>query len=128
MTLLKATVDRFGSGKDCPLRSVLDRVGDKWSFLILAVLEEGPRRFNEVKRLVGDISHRVLTRKLRDLERDGFVSRTVHQQRPPKVVYELTMLGRSLLEPIRTLLEWTLAAHPEIERARATFDRSCAER
>jgi DNA-binding HxlR family transcriptional regulator len=124
--MLKVTADSYERAKDCPFRNVLDQVGDKWSFLILAVLEGGPNRFNEIKRLVGDISHRVLTRKLRDLERDGYVSRTVHPVRPPKVEYELTPLGRSLLVPIMQFLNWTLEAFPEIKRAREAFDRSGA--
>lgn len=122
--MLKVTADSYEDAKDCPFRNVLDQVGDKWSFLILAVLEDGPKRFNEIKRLVGDISHRVLTRKLRDLERDGFVSRTVHPVRPPRVEYQLTRLGQSLLDPIKLFLNWTLQAFPEIKRARETFDRS----
>lgn len=122
--MLKVTADSYEDAKDCPFRNVLDQVGDKWSFLILAVLEDGPKRFNEIKRLVGDISHRVLTRKLRDLERDGFVSRTVHPVRPPRVEYQLTRLGQSLLDPIKQFLNWTLQAFPEIKRARETFDRS----
>ena len=122
--MLKVTAESYEQAKDCPFRNVMDQVGDKWSFLIIAVLENGPQRFNEIKRQVGDISHRVLTRKLRDLERDGFVSRTVHPVRPPKVEYQLTPLGRSLLEPITQFLNWTLQAFPEIQRARATFDQS----
>ena len=103
---------------------MLDQVGDKWSFLILAALEDGPKRFNEVKRLIGGISHRVLTRKLRNLERDGYVSRTIHPVRPPKVEYELTPLGRSLLRPVKQFLQWTLDAFPQIRRAREAFDRT----
>ena len=125
--MLKVTVESYQHAKDCPFRNVLDQVGDKWSFLIFAVLEDGPKRFNEIERLVGDISHRVLTRKLRDLERDGYVARTVHPVRPPKVEYELTRLGRSLLEPIKQFLEWTLQAFPEVQRARQQFDQSAAK-
>src|SRR5262245_53357562 len=106
--MLKVAVDSFEQAKDCPFRNVLDQVGAKWRCLILAVLENGPRRFNEIKRQVGGISHRVLTRKLRDLERDGYLSRTVHPVRPPHVEYELTRLGRSLLKPINQFLTWTL--------------------
>ena len=124
--MLKVTADSYEHAKDCPFRNVLDQVGDKWSFLIFAVLEEGPKRFNEIKRLVGDISHRVLTRKLRELERDDYVTRTVHPVRPPKVVYALTPLGRSILKPIKQFLKWTLDAFPEIKRAREAFDRPSA--
>jgi DNA-binding HxlR family transcriptional regulator len=124
--MLKLAVDSYEQATDCPFRNVLDKVGDKWSFLLLAVLEDGPKRFNEIKRLVGDISHRVLTRKLRELERDGYVSRTVHPVRPPKVEYELTTLGHSLLTPIKQFLTWTIQAFPEVKRAREVFDRSQA--
>ena len=122
--MLKVAVDSYEEAKDCPFRNVLDQLGDKWSFLILAVLEDSPKRFNEIQRQVGSISHRVLTRKLRDLERDGFISRTVHPVRPPHVEYELTRLGRSLLKPINQFLNWTVKAFPDIRRAREVFDRS----
>jgi DNA-binding HxlR family transcriptional regulator len=121
--MLRVTVKNYQSAKDCPFRNVLDQVGDKWSFLIFAVLEHGPKRFNEIKRLVGDISHRVLTKKLRDLEREGYVSRRVYPVSPPKVEYELTRLGRSVLRPIKRFLNWTLKAFPQIKSARETFDR-----
>jgi DNA-binding HxlR family transcriptional regulator len=122
--MLKVTADSYEHAKDCPFRNVLDKVGDKWSFLVFAVLEDGPKRFNEVRRLIGDISHRVLARKLRELERDGYVRRTVYAASPPKVEYELSPLGRSVLEPIKEFMEWTLKAFPEIQRAREAFDRT----
>ena len=125
--MVKVTVKNYQSAKDCPFRNVLDQVGDKWSFLIFAVLEDGPKRFNEIKRLVGDVSHRVLTRKLRDLERDGYVLRTVHPVRPPKVEYELTRLGRSMLKPIKQFLKWTLKAFPQVQQARQDFDRTAGK-
>ena len=121
--MLKVTVDRYIRAADCPFRNVLDKVGDKWTFLIFAVLEDGPKRFNEVKRLIGDISHRVLARKLRELERDGYLSRTVHAAHPPRVEYALTTLGSSLLEPIKNFLDWAQSTFPEVQRARAQFDR-----
>jgi DNA-binding HxlR family transcriptional regulator len=124
--MLKVAVDSYEQAKSCPFRIVLDQLGDKWSFLILAVLEESPKRFNEIKRQVGGISHRVLTRKLRELERDGYLSRTVYPVRPPHVEYELTRLGRSLLKPINQFLTWTLKAFPDIQRAREVFDKSAA--
>jgi DNA-binding HxlR family transcriptional regulator len=120
--MLRVTVERFESANDCPFRNVLDIMGDKWSFLIFAVLEDGPKRFNEMKRLIGDISQRVLTTKLRDLERDGYVRRTVYPVSPPKVEYELTMLGRDVLEPVRGMLDWALKAYPEIRQAREAYD------
>jgi DNA-binding HxlR family transcriptional regulator len=121
--MLRVTAENYEDARDCPFRNVLDKLGDKWSFMVFAVLEDGPKRFNEIKRLIGDISQRVLTRKLRDLERDGYVLRTVHPESPPKVVYELTPLGRSVLGPIRSFMEWSLDAFPDVQRARASFDR-----
>ena len=116
--MLKVTADSYEEAKDCPFRNVLDQVGDKWSFLILAVLEEGPQRFNEIKRLVGDISHRVLTRKLRDLERDGYVLRTVHPVRPPKVEYELTTARPVAARSDQAVLE--------LDAGRVSRNQACA--
>jgi DNA-binding HxlR family transcriptional regulator len=121
--MLRLTVNNYEDARDCPFRNVLDQVGDKWTFLILVALEEGPKRFGEIRRTLGDISQRVLTRKLRDLERDGYVSREVFPERPPRVEYSLTDLGRSMLDPIRRFLDWTLNAFPEVKRAREAFDR-----
>lgn len=122
--MLRVTVQNYEHAQDCPFRNVLDKVGDKWSFLIFAVLEDGPKRFNEIRRLIGDISQRVLTRKLRDLERDGYVCRTVHPVRPPKVEYSLTALGHSLLVPVKNFLGWALDAYPQIQRSREEYDRT----
>lgn len=121
--MLRVAAESYDDAKDCPLRNVMDIMGDKWSFLIFAVLEEGPCRFNQMKRLIGDISQRVLTTKLRDLERDGYVLRTVHPVSPPKVEYALTPLGREMLEPVRAMLDWAVASYPRIQRARKDFDR-----
>jgi DNA-binding HxlR family transcriptional regulator len=126
--MLKVTVERYEQMKDCPFRNVLDIVADKWSFLVFAVLEDGPKRFNEVKRLIGDISQRVLTSTLRDLERDGYITRTVYPVSPPRVDYQLTELGRSLLAPINQFMNWAAAAYPEIEQARKRFDGTPAQR
>jgi DNA-binding HxlR family transcriptional regulator len=120
--MLKVTADSYEQIQDCPFRNVLDIVGDKWSFLVFAVLEDQPRRFNEIKRLIGDISQRVLTRTLRDLERDGYVSRKVYPVSPPRVEYELTQLGKSLLDPVKLFMNWAAAAYPEIQEARKRFD------
>jgi DNA-binding HxlR family transcriptional regulator len=121
--MLKVTVDSYEQAKACPFRDVLDKVGDKWSFLIFAVLEDGPKRFNEMRRLIGDISQRMLTSSLRQLERDGYLSRTVYPESPPRVEYALTELGESILEPMRVFLNWAIAAHPRIRRARDQYDR-----
>ena len=125
--MLKVTVDSYEQAQDCPFRNVLDKVGDKWSFLIFAVLEDGPKRFNEIKRLIGDISQRVLTKNLRDLERDGYISRTVYPVSPPRVEYELTDLGKSLLIPVKQFMTWALKAQPKIQQARNKYDRSARQ-
>ncbi len=102
--------------------SILSRVGDKWSVLVIMMLFNGPRRFNEIKRLIGGISQRMLTLTLRGLERDGLVTRTVFPTIPPRVDYELTDLGRGLSEPVIALGTWAMDHLEEIEAARASFD------
>ena len=108
---------------DCRgVASVLARVGDKWSVFVIMMLFDGPKRFNEIKRLVGGISQRMLTLTLRGLERDGLVTRTVFPTIPPRVDYELTDLGRGLSEPVIALGGWAQAHQSEIEAARSRFD------
>jgi DNA-binding HxlR family transcriptional regulator len=104
-------------------REVLNRVGDKWSLFVVAFLKDGPRRFNEIKRTIEDISQRMLTITLRGLEREGLVTRTVTPTTPPRVDYALTELGRTLLEPVIALTNWAYDHHAEIEKARARFDK-----
>src|ERR1700719_4615559 len=109
---------------DCRgVASILARVGDKWSVFVIMLLGNGPRRFNEIKRMIGGISQRMLTLTLRGLERDGLVTRTVFPTIPPRVDYELTDLGRGLSKPVVALGEWAMAHLDEIEDARARFDR-----
>ncbi len=108
---------------DCrAVSGILQRIGDKWSVLIITRLGEGPRRFNEIKRMIGGISQRMLTLTLRNLERDGLVSRTVTPTVPPRVDYALTDLGRDLLVPVSSLGAWAIEHTPCIEAARARFD------
>src|SRR6266446_4840577 len=108
---------------DCRgVASILARVGDKWSVFVIMLLGDGPRRFNEIKRMVGGISQRMLTLTLRGLERDGLVTRTVFPTIPPRVDYELTPLGTSLQLPISNLGEWAYANRRKIEAARSRFD------
>jgi DNA-binding HxlR family transcriptional regulator len=103
---------------------VLDRVGDKWTVLVVGVLANGPTRFNAIMRSITGISHRMLTLTLRNLERDGLIKRTAYATRPPKVEYELNELGRSLIEPLNVLATWAMQNRPVIEAARARFDKS----
>ncbi len=106
----------------CPVRDVLDRVGQKWTLLILVALEPAPKRFSQLQRQVGDISKRMLTQTLRQLERDGLVSRQVFPTKPASVEYALTALGRSALAPIGALLVWADSHHDAIRASRAAFD------
>ena len=108
---------------DCrAISGVLQRIGDKWSVLIVSRLGVRPMRFNELKREIGGISQRMLTLTLRGLERDGLITRTIFATIPPRVDYELTALGRSLLEPVMGLSEWALKNIGRIETARTKFD------
>jgi DNA-binding HxlR family transcriptional regulator len=110
-------------GSDCrAVASVLGRVGDKWSVLVIMLLGQGPRRFNELKRMIGGISQRMLTLTLRGLERDGLITRTVFPTIPPRVDYELTDLGRGLWNPVKELGAWAQAHLAEIDSARTKFD------
>ena len=102
---------------------VLARVGDKWSMFIVMLLGDGPVRFNELKRRVEGISQRMLSLTLRNLERDGLVSRTVTPSVPVRVDYALTDLGRSLAEPVKRLGEWAQAHHDDIAAARQRYGR-----
>ena len=108
---------------DCrAISEVLSRVGDKWTVLVVETLGGGPKRFNELRRALGTISQRMLTLTLRALERDGLVTRTVFPTIPPRVDYELTRLGRSLLEPVNGLSAWARANRVAMETARRKFD------
>jgi DNA-binding HxlR family transcriptional regulator len=109
--------------EDCrAVSEVLARVGDKWTVLVVTVLGAGPKRFNEIRRALGSISQRMLTMTLRGLERDGLVTRTVFPTIPPRVDYELTGLGHSLLEPVSGLGLWARQNRSAIEEARRRFD------
>ena len=112
------------ASEDCrAVSSILARIGDKWSVLIIVLLGDGSKRFNEIKRMVGGISQRMLTLTLRGLERDGLVKRTQFPTIPPRVDYELTQLGRSLLEAVKPLGQWARGHVTHITRARAAFDK-----
>ena len=106
---------------------VLSRIGDKWTILVVMLLGEGPMRFNELRRRVGGISQRMLTLTVRGLERDGFVTRTVFPTIPPRVDYELTPLGHSLLTPIRELGSWAMQNIDLIEDAQRRFDQASGQ-
>lgn len=107
---------------DCGIRDVLDRMGDKWSVLVLVELANGTRRFGQLQRAIDGISQRMLTLTVRRLERDGLVTRTVYPTVPPHVEYRLTDLGASLTHLVKTLADWSLAHQRDIAQARKDFD------
>jgi DNA-binding HxlR family transcriptional regulator len=110
----------------CRVRSALDRIGDKWAIYVVDRLGQGPRRFSELRRGIDGITARMLTVTLRGLERDGILTRTVHAAVPPRVDYELTPLGKSLLDTIGQLVAWADAHIDEIEAAQDDYDaRAC---
>jgi DNA-binding HxlR family transcriptional regulator len=110
-----------GFEQPCPIRDVLDRIGDQWSLLVLDALEGGTKRFNELMRELGDISKQMLSLTLKRLEEDGFVLRTLYPEVPPRVEYELTPLGRSFLVPMRGLVDWANAHHVRVCEARRQY-------
>lgn len=107
---------------DCPVRDVLDSVGGKWTSLMILGLADGPRRFSQLRRFIPDISQRMLTQTLRDLQRDGYLTRTVYPTQPPSVEYALTPLGVSFLALLRSLVHWSTENHAAIRAARAVYD------
>jgi DNA-binding HxlR family transcriptional regulator len=110
-----------GLMEECPIRDILDRIGDRWSLLVLSTLSSGTLRFTALKREIGDISQRMLAQTLRRLEQDGFVSRTVHPTIPPRVDYALTPLGRSFLAPLDVLIRWADDNHMAVRAAREAY-------
>ena len=108
----------------CEIRELLDRLADKWSLLVVELLGDGTHRFTELKRRIDGISQRMLTLTLRQLERDGLVTRTVHATVPPRVDYELTSLGSTLLDAVAPLVTWARGHRTEIAAARRRYDRA----
>jgi len=113
---------QWDTREDCDVRQILDRIGDKWSLLVIALLDNESMRFTELKKTIDGISQRMLTVTLRQLERDGLVKRTVHPVVPPRVDYELTPLGVTLHATIQSLVNWTESHQAEIATARARYD------
>ena len=107
---------------DCPTRTVLDIVADKWTSLVIVALVPGTKRFQQLKREIGGITQKMLTQTLRSLERDGLVQRRAYPTVPPRVEYTLTALGRTITKPLRALQDWSVAHVEEIQHARAAMD------
>lgn len=118
---------QWDTREDCEVRQILDRIADKWSLLVIALLDRRRMRFTELLREIDGVSQRMLTVTLRQLERDGLVRRTVHPVVPPRVDYELTPLGASLHETIQALVTWTERHQREIAAARSAYDARAAE-
>jgi len=108
--------------RNCPTRKLLDRIGDRWTVLVVGSLSGGPLRFSEVAQRVDGVSQKMLTQTLRGLERDGLVTRTLYPQIPPRVDYELTDAGKTLREPLRALEEWAKAHMNAVLDARQLND------
>ncbi|MFF1822231.1 winged helix-turn-helix transcriptional regulator [Kribbella sp. NPDC058245] len=117
---------QWDTREDCNVRQILDRVGDKWSLLVIALLDDRSMRFTELKKTIDGISQRMLTVTLRQLERDGLVLRTVYPVVPPRVDYELTPLGVTLHATIQSLVTWTETHQTEIATSRARYDAAAA--
>ncbi|MFC6085266.1 winged helix-turn-helix transcriptional regulator [Sphaerisporangium aureirubrum] len=111
-------------GEDCGIRGVLDRIGDKWSVLVVVELAQGVRRFRQLQRAIPGISQRMLTLTVRRLERDGLITRTVHPMVPPQVDYELTAMGHSLTYLVKALADWSAEHQDAIARARERWDEA----
>jgi DNA-binding HxlR family transcriptional regulator len=118
MTMHKPTAD---FAQRCPIRDVLDRLGDRWTLLVLMELKTATLRFSVLKKQITDISPRMLSQTLRQLEYDGLVSRKIYPTIPPKVEYALTQLGLSMLEPVGALVEWASENHEAVKSARAAY-------
>lgn len=125
MTLTNIDFPTPSEGDDCRMvREILDLVGDKWTLYIIATLKDGPVRFNELQRRIDGISQRMLTINLRGLERDGLVKRTLFPTIPPRVDYELTEVGRTLLAPVMALVIWANSNKESIRSSRVRYDAS----
>ncbi|MFI5845042.1 winged helix-turn-helix transcriptional regulator [Catenuloplanes sp. NPDC051500] len=109
---------------DCSTRRILDRIGDRWTVLIVGILGDGEARFSELRRRIDGVSPKMLTQTLRGLERDGLVSRTVHPEVPVRVVYALTDAGRTLLGPLRALREWSIAHLGDVAASQRAYDQA----
>lgn len=121
----KKIFEKFTNAGHCPVRNVVDRIGDKWSMLVLMLLDEIPvLRFNEIHKYIGTISQKMLTVTLKALEADGLIKRTVYPQIPPKVEYELTPRGKSLLPHLHQLAEWANTHMADIITSRESFNNS----
>lgn len=120
----ESILEKYSNSESCPVRNVLDRIGDKWSMLVVLLLsEEEVLRFNEIHKYIESISQKMLSVTLKGLEADGLVSRTIYPQVPPKVEYKLTERGRSLLPYITNLVDWANANIADIKKSRLEYEK-----
>ncbi|WP_395174286.1 winged helix-turn-helix transcriptional regulator [Roseibium alexandrii] len=122
--MLPIGVETKAEASNCPIRSVLSNVTGKWRMIIVLALEDGPMRFGEIKRCIGDVTQRVLTENLRGLQRDGYLTRTVDPGPPVAVSYELTPLGQSLVATLKPLVFWSGKQMEQVKTARLEYDRA----
>ena len=122
--MIKESLKKFQVIEDCPVRNVLDRLGDKWSILVITILgESGTLRFNELNAVIDTISQKMLTVTLKTLEADGLISRKIYPQVPPRVEYSLTPLGESLLPAMSLLVDWAFKNMPTIKASREEYSQ-----
>lgn len=120
----ESILEKYSNSESCPVRNVLDRIGDKWSMLVVLLLsEEEVLRFNEIHKYIESISQKMLSVTLKGLEADGLVSRTIYPQVPPRVEYKLTERGRSLLPYITNLVDWANANIADIKKSRLEYEK-----
>ncbi|MEX0319600.1 MAG: winged helix-turn-helix transcriptional regulator [Ruegeria sp.] len=124
VSMLPVGVNNKAEASNCSIRSVLSNVTGKWRMIIILALEDEPKRFGAIKRCIGDVTQRVLTENLRGLQRDGYLTRTVDPGPPVAVSYELTPLGRSLLELLKPLVFWSHEQMEHVKTARMEYERS----
>ncbi|WP_338791736.1 helix-turn-helix domain-containing protein [Bernardetia sp. Wsw4-3y2] len=125
LVMKRETLEKYSDVDNCPVRNVLDKVGDKWSILILLILhEEKILRFNEINKYIESISQKMLSVTLKGLESDGLVKRTIYPQVPPRVEYELTDMGESLVPHIETLVNWAKINIDNIKKSREKYSKS----
>ncbi|SKA17428.1 transcriptional regulator, HxlR family [Marinactinospora thermotolerans DSM 45154] len=129
MRIMEAEARRPGdiNDPDCPTRRLIDRVGDKWSVLVILRLFERTHRFSELRTAIGGVTPKVLTHTLRALERDGLVERHVYAEVPPRVEYRLTGLGHSIVAPLAALRDWAEEHIPQVVQARERYDAAHAK-
>jgi DNA-binding HxlR family transcriptional regulator len=129
MKTAEAAREKYADVEACPIRNVLDRFGDKWSILVLLVLDEfGTLRFNELHRTIGEVSQKMLTVTVRSLEADGLVNRTMYAEIPPRVEYQLTARGKDLMPHIHGLVQWAHTNLPAIRRSRLKHEQDARKR